>query len=142
MLGIWIIIIVIACAMEIATQLQLVSVWAAVGGVAALVADVFGVDDRIQIVIFFVVTFAFLAVTRPIIRRFTKNVENVPMNADMNIGKTGRVTKIVDESSGIFRVNLSGDDWSAVTKDRIVPEIGSSVKVEKIEGVKLIVSVI
>ena len=69
-------------------------------------------------------------------------VENVPMNADMNIGKTGRVTKIVDESSGIFRVNLSGDDWSAVTKDRIVPEIGSSVKVEKIEGVKLIVSVI
>ncbi len=142
MLGIWIIIIVIACVMEIATQLQLVSVWAAVGGVAALVADVFGVDDRIQIVIFFVVTFAFLAVTRPIIRRFTKNVENVPMNADMNIGKTGRVTKIVDESSGIFRVNLSGDDWSAVTKDRIVPEIGSSVKVEKIEGVKLIVSVI
>lgn len=142
MLGIWIIIIVIACALEIATQLQLVSVWAAVGGVAALVADVFGVDDRMQIVIFFVVTFAFLAVTRPIIRRFTKNIENIPMNADMNIGKTGRVTKIVDEASGIFRVNLSGDDWSAVTADRAVPVIGSTVRVDKIEGVKLIVTVV
>ena len=142
MLTIWIIIIVVACSVDIATQLQLVSVWAAVGGVAALVADVFGVDDNLQIVIFFAVTFAFLAITRPIIHRFTKNVEQVPMNADKNIGKTGHVTKIVDKASGLFRVNLSGEDWSAVTPERIVPEIGSSVRVEKIEGVKLIVSVI
>ncbi len=142
MLAIWVVVIVLSCAMEVATQLQLVSVWAALGGVAALVADVLGADTTVQIIIFFAVTFVFLAVTRPIVHRLTKNVENVPMNADMNIGKTGYVTKIIDEASGIFRVNVSGDDWSAVTKDRKIPEVGAAVKVEKIEGVKLIVSTV
>lgn len=140
MLMVWIAVIVFACILEIATQLQLISVWAAVGGIAALISDVYGVDSTIQIVIFFAVTFVSLALTRPLVRKLTKNIPELPSNADMNIGKIGKVTKIVNESEGIFRVSVAGDDWSAITTDPIIPDVGTSVKVERIEGVKLVVS--
>ena len=140
MLMVWIAVIVFACILEIATQLQLISVWAAVGGIAALISDVYGVDSTIQIVIFFAVTFVSLALTRPLVRKLTKNITELPSNADMNIGKIGKVTKIVNESEGIFRVSVAGDDWSAITTDPIIPDVGTSVKVERIEGVKLVVS--
>ena len=140
MLEVWIVVTIIAIAMEIASQIQLISIWAALGSIVALICDVCGVDDNIQIIVFFAVTFASLALTRPFVSRMTKKVKNTPMNADMNIGKTGLVTKIVDEAAGIFRVTVAGADWSAKSVDSRMPEIGQSVKVERIEGVKLIVS--
>ena len=142
MLWVWIAVIVVACLMEWATQVQLISIWAALGGIVALICDVCHVDSTIQIIVFFAVTFLSLALTRPFVRKLTKNLKNTATNADMNIGKTGLVTKIVDESTGVFRVTVAGADWSAKTEGDQVPEVGASVKVERIEGVKLIVSVI
>ena len=140
MLGIWITVIVCAIALEIATQVQLISVWAAVGGIAALIADIVSVDETIQIVIFFAVTFVMIALTRPLAASIKKKLGQTPTNADINIGKTGHVTKIIDSSAGLFRVNVSGADWAAMTTDNSLPEVGDVVKVEKIEGVKLIVT--
>ncbi len=142
MLGVWLFVIVVACILEIVTQLQLVSIWAAFGGVASLVCEVCGIDMTTQIIVFFAFTFATLILTRPLVRKFTKNLPESKFNADMNIGRIGKVTKIVDESAGLFRVSVEGLDWSAVTQDKKVPEIGSSVRVERIEGVKLIVSAV
>ncbi len=142
MLGIWLTVIVIAIIIEIATQVQLVTIWAALGGIASLVCEVCGVDFRIQIIVFFAVTFIALALTRPFVRKLTKNIKNTPTNADMNIGKTGLVTKIVDEAAGVFRVTVSGADWSAKTVDSRLPDVGQPVRVERIEGVKLIVSTV
>ncbi len=140
MLQIWLVVIVVAVIVEIITQVQLVTIWAALGGIAALICDVCSVDYRIQIVVFFAVTFISLALTRPLVKKLTKKIRNTPTNADMNIGKTGLVTKIVDESTGVFRVKVAGADWSAVTEASDIPSVGSSVKVERIEGVKLVVS--
>ena len=140
MLQIWLVVIVVAVIVEIITQVQLVTIWAALGGLAALIRAVCSVDYRIQIVVFFAVTFISLALTRPLVKKLTKKIRNTPTNADMNIGKTGLVTKIVDESTGVFRVKVAGADWSAVTEASDIPSVGSSVKVERIEGVKLVVS--
>lgn len=142
MLGIWLTVIVIAIIIEIATQVQLVTIWAALGGIASLICDICGVDYKIQIIVFFAVTFIALALTRPFVRKLTKNLKSIPTNADMNIGKTGLVTKIVDEAAGIFRVTVAGADWSAKSVDSSLPKIGESVRVERIEGVKLIVSAV
>ena len=142
MLEVWLIVIVIAVIIEIVTQVQLVTIWAAIGGIASLICDICGVDNNIQIIVFVSVTFVTLALTRPFVRKLTKHIKNTPTNADMNIGKTGLVTKIVDKSTGVFRVTVAGADWSAVTDGSPMPDVGSSVKVERIEGVKLIVSVI
>lgn len=142
MLGVWIAVIVASCIIEVATQLQLTSIWAAFGGVASLVGEVCGLDSTTQIILFFAVTFAALILTRPLVHKFTKNLPEIRVNADMNIGRLGRVTKIVNESEGLFRVSVEGSDWSAVMQDKKIPEIGSSVRVERIEGVKLIVTAV
>lgn len=140
MLEIWLLVMVIACLIEIATQVQLVTLWAAVGALVALITDLFGVDPNVQIIVFFAVTFVTLALTRPIVHRIKRKVGFTPTNADMNVGKIGKVTQIVDEASGLLRVSVSGADWSAVTGDQSILPVGSSVKVERIEGVKLVVS--
>ena len=139
MLGIWLTVIIVAVVIEVATQVQLVTIWAALGGIAALIAEVCGVDQTVQIIVFFAVTFILLALTRPLVRKITGKIANVPTNADMNIGRVGKVTKIVDRSNGLFRVNVAGADWSAVMHDLTVPEVGSSILVERIDGVKLVV---
>lgn len=140
MLAIWLTVIVIAIIAEVATSVQLVSIWAAFGGLGALIAELCGAELYIQVITFFAVTFILLALTRPFVRKLTKNIKNTPTNADMNIGKTGTVTKIVDAADGVFRVHLAGDDWSAKMSDDSLPEVGASVRVERIDGVKLIVT--
>ena len=53
MLEVWLIVIVIAVIIEIVTQVQLVTIWAAIGGIASLICDICGVDNNIQIIVFF-----------------------------------------------------------------------------------------
>jgi len=53
MLWVWIIVIVVACIMEWATQVQLISIWAALGGVVALILELAGLGKEIQVVVFF-----------------------------------------------------------------------------------------
>lgn len=138
MLWIWIAVIVAACLMEWATQVQLISVWAALGGVVALILELAGVNREVQIIVFFAVTILAIALTRPLAKKMT-NFAKTPTNADMNIGKQGFVTKIVDEEQGIMRVKVDNSDWSAVTEDKAALPIGTEVSVKEIRGVKLIV---
>lgn len=138
MFWVWIGVIVVSVLVEAITQLQLITIWAAIGGVAALILDLCHVDIAIQFIVFFAVTILLLLLTRPLAKKITK-FGITPTNADMNIGKNGIVTKIVDESAGSFRVRVDNCDWSASTEDGSVPEVGTEVSVLRIEGVKLIV---
>lgn len=138
MLWVWIVVIVIAVLLEFNSPLQLTSVWAAIGGVVSLILYLCGVDMSIQIVVFFAVTFVLIALTRPFARKMTR-FKKTPTNADMNLGKTGVVTKIVDEQLGVFRVRVENNDWSAVTENKKVLPVGTVISVLRIEGVKLVV---
>ncbi len=138
MLWVWIAVVVVAVVMEISSPIQLVSIWAALGGIAALGLELFGVELWVQIVVFFAVTFLLILLTRPLAKKMT-SFQKEATNADMNIGKSGKVTKIVDENLGVFRVRVENDDWSAATEDKTVLPVGTSVSVKRIEGVKLIV---
>lgn len=138
MLWIWIAVIVIAVILEATSPIQLVSIWAAVGGLVALLLCFCNVSIWIQVIVFFAVTLLMIALTRPLAKKMT-NFKKTPTNADRNIGKCGKVTKIVDEELGIFRVRVENNDWSAVTEDKKVPPVGAEITVLRIEGVKLIV---
>ncbi len=138
MLWIWLIVILVAVLLEFNSPLQLTSVWAALGGVAALILYLCGVDLSIQIIVFFAVTFVLIALTRPLARKMTR-FKKTPTNADMNLGKTGIVTKIVDEELGVFRVRVENNDWSATTENKTILPVGTKISVLRIEGVKLIV---
>ncbi len=138
MLWVWIAVIVVACLMEWATQVQLISIWAALGGIVALILELAGLGKEIQVVVFFAVTILAIVLTRPLAKKMTSFIKT-PTNADMNIDKIGKVTKIVDEELGIMRVKVENNDWSATTENKSVLPVGTEIVVQAIEGVKLIV---
>lgn len=138
MLWVWLIVIIIALLLEWITLGQLVSIWAALGGVAALISYLCGANETVQIIIFFAATILSLVLTRPFVKKMTK-FQKTATNADMTIGKVGKVVDITNESEGLFQVKVDGCVWSAIMENRQTLPLGSDVAVQRIEGVKLIV---
>lgn len=139
MLAVWLTVIVLACLVEGITQFQLVSIWAVFGGLAALICDLCGLNETVQIVVFFVVTILLLVLTIPLVKKL-RQFKKTPTNADMYIGKKGKVTKIINSDEGLFQVRVDNCEWSAITEDRTLLPLGTEIAVESIEGVKLIVA--
>ena len=139
MLAVWLTVIVLACLVEGLTQFQLVSIWAVFGGLAALICDLCGLNETVQIVVFFVVTILLLVLTIPLVKKLRK-FKKTPTNADMYIDKKGKVIRIINADEGLFRVRVDNCEWSAITEDRTLLPLGTEIAVNNIEGVKLIVS--
>ena len=138
MVYVWLGILVAAVVLEIATS-QIVSIWFAIGALAAFIAALAGVEQLwIQIVVFVVVSAIAVAVTRPLVKKMI-NKKAEPTNADMVIGKTGIVTEKIDNlaPSGIVKVN--GSVWTARSADDSVIEADEKVIIKEISGVKLLV---
>lgn len=132
---VWLVIIIASLIME-ALTFNLITIWIAIGGLAAYITSYITDNETIQIIIFFIVTIVTLLSTRRLVRKFIKNSEKT--NLDDVIGKKGIVTKdIVDEDVG--RVKVMGKSWSAISEDEKSIKEGSKVEVLKIKGVKLIV---
>ena len=115
----------------------LVTIWFAGGALVALVASILNVSVPIQIVIFLAVSVVLMVGTRKIFIEKLRGQEKT--NVEALIGRIGTAKTDVDNmSAGI--VNLSGQEWSALcgTEEKIAA--GEKVKVERIEGVKLIVA--
>ena len=138
MLYFWIAAIVILLIIEMATT-QLVTIWFALGAVAALAACAADLQLVWQMVIFVAVSAIALIVTRPFVKRFAKK-EFDPTNADRCIGETALVTEDIDNTHEKGAVKINGIEWTARSSDGASIEKGSSVKIEKIDGVKLIVT--
>lgn len=138
MIYVWLGILVATVILEIATT-QMVSIWFAIGALAAFITALIGVEQIwIQIVVFVVVSAIALAATRPLVKKMV-NQKTEPTNADMVIGKTGIVTEKIDNiaSSGLVRVN--GGVWTARSADDSVIEADEKVIIKEISGVKLLV---
>lgn len=137
MLWVWIGLIVVTAAIEAAT-VQLVTVWFAVGGVAGLIAYAAGLEIWLQILIFALVSAVALAVTRPLVKKFT-NGRKMPTNADRYIGEKAVVTEKIENDLSKGAVKIGGLEWTARSVDSETAEVGEQVTVEAIEGAKLIV---
>ena len=117
----------------------LISIWFALGALAALVSALLHAPLWLQIVWFLVVSIAALALTRPLAKKYI-NAKTQPTNADMLIGKECVVRESIDNVLGAGAVSVDGKVWTARTEndDIKVPEVSRAVVV-RIEGVKLIV---
>ena len=116
----------------------LITIWFAGGALAALVASVLNVSIPVQIAIFLVVSIVLMVGTRKI---FIEKLRtgNEKTNVEALIGRIGTAKTDIDSLSP-GTVNLSGQEWSAICmEDECITE-GKKVKVERIEGVKLIVT--
>ena len=119
---------------------QLVSIWFVIGAIASLIATACGAELWLQIVIFFAVSVLVLILTRPIVkRRINTKIEKT--NADRCIGKDGVVVEEINNLLPTGQVKTDGKVWTARSSDQSIIPKDTVVTVEKIDGVKLIVSI-
>ena len=134
----WVIILILAVVVEMSTT-QLVCIWFAGGALVGLVAHFLHAPLWLQVILAAAVTLILLISTRPFVRRFLAKKET-PTNADRVIGQIGIVTERIDNITEQGRITVLGGDWRARSLGGEPIESGARVKVEKIEGVKLIVT--
>ena len=130
----WFIAFIVLLFIELIT-VNLVTIWFAIGAVAALITTIFTDSVLIQSIVFIVVSAVALVIMKPIMKKF-KVFNITPTNSDRVIGKVGEVTKKIDTNE-YGEVKIFGNTWTA-TSDEVI-DVGERVKVQSIEGVKLIV---
>lgn len=135
---VWLGVTIVAAVVEAAVP-TLVSIWFVPGGLAALIASLCGGPLWLQILLFLAVSCLALIITRPLVKKIQSGgKENT--NADMALGRAALVTEDINNIPGTGRVSVLGNSWAARSADDSVIPKGETVTVERIEGVKLIVS--
>ena len=135
----WFALLILFLMVESST-VSVVSIWFAAGSLVALVAGLFGAEFWLEAVLFLGVSVLTLAALRPMLKKFI-TPKLVKTNVDAVIGKTGIVTAAIDNLQNVGTVKLDGMEWSARSTDGNPVEKDRVVKVDRIEGVKVFVSV-
>ena len=137
MIWLWLGAVVLFGVVEAVTA-GLVSIWFVAGSAAALIGALLGAGLGVQVALFAAVSAAALAVTRPLVRRYTAG-KAVPTNADRVLGDSGKVTETIDNENSTGAVYVDGKTWTARSADgSVIPE-GAVVEIMRMEGVKLFV---
>ena len=133
----WGILIVVSIVIELITD-ELTIIWGTVGAIFALISAALKAPIWLQLIIFFVFTFLFILIFKPIIEKNRKR-ETVHTNADRIIGMVAVVTESFKEQE-VGKVLVNNQTWRAIgtTNDEFFE--GEKVQVEGLSGTKVIVS--
>ena len=135
----WLVAMVVLLIVEAAVP-GLISIWFALGALAALISALFHAPFWLQLVWFLLVSVISLILTRPLAKKYV-NGRITPTNADMVIGRDAVVSERIDNLHATGSVLLDGKTWTArMDAEDQTAEKGETVHVMRIEGVKLIVS--
>ncbi|MCL2540042.1 MAG: NfeD family protein [Firmicutes bacterium] len=136
MIWVWVGIISVSVLVELVT-FQMVTLWFAVGGIAALILAACGVGLEWQIIVFLVISIALLIGIRKIMLKLLgKDTEKT--NIDALVGKKAQLIKeIALNVPG--EVKFNGIIWSAYTKNNCKIAEGVMVEVISVDGNKLMV---
>lgn len=138
---VWLGLMVLFLIVEAVCAVHLVSIWFAAGALTAMVVSLLGGEIWLQVVLFLVVSCAVLALMWPFVRKVL-NPGRQKTNLDSVIGSVGLVTVAIDNVSAQGQVKLGGMEWSARSTAGTPIEPGTRIRVDRIEGVKVFVSVI
>lgn len=135
---VWLVILVVLVAIELATM-GLTTIWFAGGALAAALISLLHPPVLLQIILFLAVSALLLYFTRPIAVKYF-NKDRVRTNVESLVGRQAIVISEIDNLQGIGQVNVGGMEWSArTTADEVKLPVGAVVIVVAIDGVKLIV---
>ena len=138
MAAVWLIAMVVLLAVE-ALVPGLVSIWFAFGALGAFVSAMLHAPLWLQIVWFLLLSVLSLCLTRPLAKKYV-NSKVQPTNADMVIGRECVVTEEINNLLAAGAVSVAGKIWTARSDcEELVIPAGRTVRVLRIEGVKLIV---
>lgn len=138
MLVFWAVAIVVFGILEAITA-QLVSIWFVIGSVGALIAAVCKAPIWIQIVIFIVISVLALLLTKPLVKKYIKP-KMQKTNADRCIGSEGIVLEEINNLAATGQVKVNGNVWTARASNGEIIPVDTVVIIDKIEGVKLLVT--
>ena len=135
----WIVLMVVFLVVEASCPIHLVSIWFAAGSLVAAIAAALGGQLWLQILLFLVISCGLLAALWPFVKKVL-NPKRSATNIDAVIGSEGYVTVAVDNLNAEGKVKLGGMEWTARSVNGENIETGTVIKVERIEGVKVFVS--
>ena len=134
----WLAAMVVFIAAE-AMTVSLVSIWFAAGALGAIIVALLGGGLVLQVTVFLMLAVALLLSLRSIVRKhFTPHVTRT--NIDSVIGATGIVVTPVNNIAALGQVQIGGVEWSARSTSGSHIPAGALVRVDRIEGVKVFVS--
>ncbi len=120
-----------------AFTLGLTTIWFAAGSLIAMIGALVGISPTWQILVFLVSSSILIYFTRPFAVNLLK-IGKQKTNAQSLLGETGMVIEEIRPfQTGLVKV--SGQIWTAKSKDDTIIEKNKKVKISHIEGVKLMV---
>ena len=134
----WLVMIVVFLMVE-ASTVSLVSLWFALGSLAAMLLSLLNTPVWLQSCVFLIVSAVCLTALRPLVRKYIKP-KLTKTNVDAVIGTTGLVTVAVDNVSAVGQVKLGAMYWTARSTGGEPIAEGTLIRVDRIEGVKAFVS--
>lgn len=133
---VWLALLIVFVVLE-AVTVQLISTWFAIGALAAMIVSLLGGQIWLQIVVFFVVSAALLALLWPFAKK-KLTPKLVATNTDALVGRVCPVTEAIDPVAG-GRVKVGDVTWSACSQHGDEIPVGSLVKILEIRGAKVYV---
>jgi membrane protein implicated in regulation of membrane protease activity len=137
---IWMIIAALFIVGEIFTQGFFI-LWFGVGAAVAGVLALFGLGIGWQLAAFVVVSGVLFVVSRRFAERFSKK-QPPGIGADRFIGLEGIVLEEIDNTKNSGRVRVQKDEWRADSETGGIIPVGERVKVTRMDGTHLVVTVI
>lgn len=133
----WLVLFVILLVFELITM-GLVSIWFAIGALAAALVAAIGANWLIQALVFIGISVLVLIFIRPFAANYINNhVEKT--NVESIVGKSGKVTCDIDNVNASGTVVIDGMDWTARSAQGEIIKAGATIEVLSVEGVKVIV---
>lgn len=134
----WLGAFIVFLAIETGT-LGLVSIWFAAGAMGALIVAWLGGMVWLQVLVFLVVSCATLASLRPLAKKYIAP-RITATNADRLIGTVAVLSGDVDNLAAKGEVVLGGIPWSARSTNGEPIPAGTTVRVDRMEGVRVYVT--
>ncbi len=132
----WVIMAILFLLVE-AVTVNLITLWFFFGAVVVIIAELFGLEDLLlQSVLFLGSSFSFFLVFYPWAKKRLKpKVDTISAHLQ---GQEAVVIEPVGLNKGA--VQLAGQAWSVKrVKGEIVPEVGDTVRIVTLEGIKVII---
>lgn len=135
----WLILSGICLIIEIITTGFLVF-WFMIGALIAMVFSFFVDSVVIQTAIFLICSIILLFATKPFVEKFQKKNPTYKTNSSSIEGSVGKVVAEINSIEGKGQIKVNGEVWSAKSSNGLSIPVGTDITVEKIEGVKAIVT--
>ena len=135
---VWLAVLCVSAALEFITM-QMVSIWFAIASIVAIILALCGVVWWVQVIVFCVLALVLLLGLRKFSMKFLLKNTNTKTNVDSFVGSVHKLVEPINvDEPGAVKIN--GVVWTAVSKDNKPIKKGLDVKIENVDGNKLIVS--